>query len=166
MRPANRIRGWAWRRIPGCHPRIELLLEWIDGAAGRDTASISAHVSGCSRCRECADNIRLAERNRDQADQTVRDLFANLELRIEMWTTLSGRLPIEAQQKARSSRVVRHLDALEMYFGAQTAKRVGRSIRHGTSDNHVMPAIEPLFSAFLGRTAAEALARQIAGNPV
>jgi hypothetical protein len=161
----KRIRAWMLRRLPGFHPRMDELLAWADATAtGRE---LLPHLTRCRRCRETALRIRCAvARAADQAAPVpaLDETLDELQIRMQAWTSLSEAVSIRRAAPLGCRTAHRQYSALETYFGTETADRVLHSARRDTTDHRLMPAAEPLFHAFLGRRAAEALVRQIAGT--
>ena len=152
-----RLRAWACAVIPGMHPGLDLL---VMRAEGSRWWSVETHVARCARCRENANRIHAAEPAGGlAADRT----FEHLQLRMRAWRSLAG-LTHSAESQAREgdSSGTRLAQAIEVYFGREAARRIQRVTR-GNERPPVIPAAKPLFAAFLGRRAADALARKIGG---
>ncbi len=126
--------------IPGIHPGMEDLLLWADGGL---IARVERHLARCSRCRDQALLLRAASRSAkrtgtgDATDLHLRQVFENLQQQIQTWCGPSPAPRIAA--------------ALAFYFGDEAARRLD-----------LIPATKPLFSAFLGKRAADALAHKLA----
>lgn len=139
---------WACRYIPGVHPGIESLISRADGRQSRE---LDAHLARCRRCRLNAERLCAAvvagredkQACHNGANAVLNEIFGNLQLQMRAWCSLGGR-----------TRQQHWINALEFYFGKEIARQAG--------DCGVPPATKPLFHVFLGRKAAEAVARQIA----
>ncbi len=144
------FKHWACRYIPGPHPSMESLVVRADG---RQCPELEAHLAKCPRCNEDAELLRAAvEAGRDdkqsghkRASAVLNEVFGNLQTQMRAWCCLGGR-----QQH--------WMTALEFYFGKEISRQAG--------DCGVPPATKPLFHAFLGRKAADAVARQIASAAI
>ncbi len=168
----TRLRAWMWQVVPGFHPGMESILEWADAragsssrAAGADLRAVAVHLARCRHCRETAARIgiALAGRVAKPAPAALHSAYEHLLVRMQAWSSLNGSVTAARAGKPRGEAASRHFNALEVYFGKGTADRIRRAVRRDASDRHIVPVVEPLFHAFLGRRAAEALARQIAG---
>ncbi|HLM97939.1 MAG TPA: zf-HC2 domain-containing protein [Bryobacteraceae bacterium] len=168
----RRLLTWAWRRaIPGLHPGIEDILAWVDGdLALAEHWALEAHLAVCRKCDEDARTLREAQTHLRQIGSEQRnrqaillnDGLCNLEASMRVWSALRG-LPPEIPHRnfLRNSVNLRSTRAVELYFGQEAANRIARSAKLGAHEPHLLPAIKPLFSAFLGRRAAESVARHI-----
>ena len=163
---------WAWRSsIPGLHPGIEDILSWADGnLAFSDRRALEAHLEACRKCCEDARTFREAQTQLSQIGSEqqsrqamlLKDGLRNLEASMRVWSALRGVLPEIPQRHFLTSSVnLRSTRAVELYFGQEAANRIARSARLGAHEPHLLPAIKPLFSAFLGRKAADSVARHI-----
>jgi hypothetical protein len=143
---------------------MEELIAWADAAAG--AREVARHLLGCPRCRETALRIRMSAGVPEEAahDAALGETFDHLHVRMQAWNSLSGASTARHILPLRARSAHRQYSALEVYFGKETADRIIHSARRDSSDRRLMPAAEPLFHAFLGRRAAEALVRQIAGT--
>ena len=168
----RRLLTWAWRRtIPGLHPGIEDILSWVDGdLAFPEHRALDAHITVCRKCREDARTLREAQTQlrhigvEQLSRQAIllKDGLHNLEASMRVWSALRGLLPeIPQHNFLRSSVNLRSTRAVELYFGLEAANRIARSAQQGVPEPHLLPAIKPLFSAFLGRKAADSVARHI-----
>jgi hypothetical protein len=81
---------------------------------------------------------------------------------MRVWSALRGFLPENPRRHfVRSAINLRSTRAVKFYFGQEAANRIARSGQQGAHESHLLPAIKPLFSAFLGRKAADSVARHI-----
>jgi anti-sigma factor RsiW len=143
----NRWKRWFWRYVSGVHPGMERLVLWADGVPCPD---VEAHLAACHRCSRNAALLRAAvaagcregQAGNHAAHPVLDEIFDALQEQMRAW-----RFSAEREQHWGS--------ALEFYFGKKLA-------RQGGSDR-IVPASQVLFNAFLGRRAADALARQISG---
>ncbi len=157
-----RVRRWAWRRLRWIHPGLETLVRAADGL-GPD--GVDAHLARCTRCHEQVARIREAIGRAHPGDPVLDEVFEGLQLRIRAWCSLGGiadpnGLRIAPQKNRELSR------ALAVYFGDEAARRIQRCERRDVSGRALAPVATPLFTSFLGRKAAEALASRIAGAVV
>ncbi len=173
----NRLLQSVLARLPGFHPAVYDLLEWVGAethplsqdATGSSHRKIALHLVRCERCRDTAARLRVAiavpaESHASESlarERCIEDVFERLQARMQAWNSLSGVATAPRVLPVRTRAVHRQYRALELYFGRGTAERIAHSGRRGTY-RHLLPAAEPLFHAFLGRRAAEALTRQIA----
>jgi len=167
----KRLLVWAWRHaIPGVHPRIEEFLTWADGdMAPADQAEFEAHFAGCRQCGDDARRLRDARIHltapgaRGDETRILQEGLQDLEARMRVWSAMRGLLPDNPRHHlARSAINLRSARAVKLYFGQEAANRVTRAIQQGPHELHLLPAIKPLFNAFLGRKAADSVARHIA----
>jgi anti-sigma factor RsiW len=168
----RRLLTWAWRHaIPGLHPRIEDLLSWVDGDPSFPArGALEAHLAACHKCCEDARRLRSArtrlhQLGSDQQGHQMRLLkegLHNLEASMRVWSALRGLLPESPRRHfLRNAVNLRSARAVKVYFGEEAANRIARSAQQDAGELHLLPAIKPLFSAFLGRKAADCVARQI-----
>jgi hypothetical protein len=79
------------------------------------------------------------------------------------WRHLQGRPTSPLPSSSARSVVNRRIAAaVTIYFGARAAVHLQRSAE--CDERYLFPASQALFSAFLGKRAADALARQIVGT--
>lgn len=158
----SRIRRWAWRRLRWIHPGLETLLRAADGL-GPD--GVDAHLARCTRCHEQVARIREAMGRAHSGDPALDEVFEGLQLRIRAWCSL-GEIadPVGSRVSPPANRELS--GALAVYFGEETARRIQRCERRDASGRALAPVARPLFTSFLGRKAAEALASRIAGAVV
>ena len=143
----SRWKRWFWRYISGVHPSMERLVARADGVSCPD---LEAHLARCNRCNRNAALLGAAiaaacdneQAGSDAACPVLHEIFNDLQEQMHAWCSLGAR------QQHWSS-------ALEFYFGKELARQAGT--------DRVVPATQVLFNAFLGRKAADAVARQIAG---
>ena len=128
------------------HPDIETLLEW---AERKSSARVEAHLAWCGNCREHAAILRDSVETSSMDETTnslLNDLFETLQLRMQ--TVRDGRDNVTA--------------AVEHYFGKQAVRRLATSANRDASEVRLISTAKPLFNAFLGRKAAEALTSRFA----
>ncbi|MGH9582824.1 MAG: hypothetical protein ACRD4O_07810 [Bryobacteraceae bacterium] len=163
----KRLIACAWRYVPGAHPGMESLLSHADGKQRRE---VRKHLARCGRCRNIAGLLDAAIESGRQGDHSGEDRAAallqetceNLHARMEAWHSVGecpGGNPCFRGKQGRSRQI---LDALEFYFGEEIAHRVDRGAGENAPDQ-ILSSTKPFFAAFLGRKAANALAREIAG---
>jgi hypothetical protein len=140
---------------------MDELVAWADRTAG---GALTPHLTRCRRCRKVAVAMRLAQAGRVEHANVLDETFEQLQIRMRVWTALSEDASAGLAAPLRTRAAHRQYSALETFFGKETAERLLQSARRGTVDHRLMPAAEPLFHAFLGRKAAEALVRQIVGR--
>jgi len=168
----RRMRTWAWRNaIPGMHPGIEDILSWVDGdLAFPEQRALEAHLTACRKCGQDACTLleaqthlrQIGSEQRSRQAILLKDGLRNLEVSMHVWSALRGLLPeIPQRNFLRSSVNLRSTRAVELYFGQEAANRIARSAQQGAHEPHLLPAIKPLFCAFLGRKAADSVARHI-----
>lgn len=142
----SRWKRWFWCYVSGVHPGMERLVLWADGVP---CPVVEAHLAACHRCSRNAALLRaaVAAGSRDgqagnhAAHPVLDEIFDALQEQMRAWRSLPPRQHWST--------------ALEFYFGKKLARQAG--------SDRVVPATQVLFNAFLGRKAADALARQIAG---
>ena len=128
------------------HPDLESLVEWADGQAG---PRIVDHLARCRTCWEQGLRIRdsvQAARRGEIPERTLDEVLRLLHLR--MSAARSGVSDVAA--------------ALEHYFGKQALRELESSTRRDASPKTLLSGATPLFHAFLGRKAADALANRLA----
>jgi len=168
----NHLRAWAWRHgVPGLHPSIEELLSWVDGDPTLPAhRALEAHLAGCRMCGEDAHRLRDARNywreigSERQYHQTslLKEGLRNLEASMRAWSALRGFLPESPRRHfLRNAVNLRSTRAVKLYFGQEAANRIARSAQQGAQEMHLLPAIKPLFNSFLGRRAADSVARHI-----
>ncbi len=142
----TRLHSWSSRLLSWRHPDIESLLLW---AEGESYTRVERHLARCEDCREHAvllhNSIQLSPR--DEVSNVLLDnLFETLRLRMQ--AIRHGRDNVAA--------------AVEHYFGKQAVRRLASSAQRNSSEVRLMSTAEPLFNAFLGRKAADALTSRLA----
>ena len=163
----GRLQDCAWRYVPGMHPGMERLIKRADG---EHSPALEAHLMRCAPCRENAESLRRAvcaarDGERGAGGHTaplLQELFSNLQLQMRAWYSLDELLP----QRQSHERVLRRSGiskAVEFYFGKEIARRLQSCTRWDEADHTSTAITAPLFKAFLGRRAAEAVASRIAG---
>lgn len=157
----KRFRLWACAHIPGVHPGMERLILRADGA---QSPEVEAHLAGCRRCQIKAEFFRSAVEAANQYDSTatvvLEETWRNLQLQMRAWCLLGG-LTARQKRRDRGSHTSRLSEAVEFYFGKEAARRIETGARWDAADCASIPMTKPLFSAFLGRKAAEALTHRI-----
>lgn len=142
----TRLRSWTSRFASWAHPDVESLLLW---AEGESRPRVEAHLAWCGNCREHAallrDNLQTSSLD-ETTTALVEDLFETLQLR--MRAVGDGRHDVTA--------------AVEHYFGKQAVSTLASSSHRDASGVRLMSTAQPLFNAFLGRKAADALTRRLA----
>ena len=149
------------------HPRIESLVSHADG---KSTPEVREHLGRCERCHNIASALNAAIESRRQADAPSEGRIATLfeetydilHARMSAWHSCGERTPA-AQVREKWGRSRRLLAALECYFGEELARRVDRGTRWSAGDQLLVSSTKPFFAAFLGRSAADTLTREIAG---
>lgn len=130
--------GIAWRlreRLSGFVTVVHPdIASLLDWAEAKDGAGIAAHLNRCPACRDHAALLRASLQDRGSA-------------------ALLDEIATALRERMREFRVSGLEAALEHYFGK-------RALR--TLENSDIPDAKPLFHAFLGRKAADALASRIA----
>lgn len=138
-------------RFRWIHPPLEDLVEWADGS-GRPGRNTGRHLQGCQECRTRALLIRRAcQKAREDGPgagdaSALAAAFERLEAGMRAWP-----------RHARLTRTV------EVYFGREAASRLAKVSGGCEPAHHLALSLKPMFSAFLGAAAADALAEQIAG---
>jgi hypothetical protein len=165
----SRVIAWLHERMPRPHPSIEEIVTWCDEESGAaDARRIAMHLVTCDRCRRHAELLHEA---REQTPLSVTgrrnlaldDLLRNLRANMRAWRHLQGRVALGPRSSGARSAINRRIAAaVTMYFGARAAVHLERSAE--SDERHLFPASQALFSAFLGKRAADALARQIVGT--
>jgi hypothetical protein len=140
---------------------MERLLAHIDGNAVR---GIQEHLA---RCAHCSDTVALLSAARgpypSQTEHTatlLNEARQALQVQMNAWRTLRERTPqgcVHITQR-RSHRL---FHALAFYFGDEVARRLDCGARWDATEDLLVSSAKPFFAAFLGRRAAEALAREI-----
>lgn len=162
------IKAWVRRMMPGLHPEFDELVHWAHRPDGAEPPALSAHMRSCPQCNREVQRIRLA---RDAAETdtaehlpALSEVFESLECGMRAWSALQA--PDADRISVRPSDTEPRLttQALELYFGKEAAQRIQVSARWNDADDRLLPASKLLFHTFLGRRAAAALARQIAGQ--
>lgn len=140
---------------------MEDLVEWADGTAypGTDTGR---HLARCAVCRVQALRIRRASQKAREDEIGAGELsalgiaFERLQARMRAW-------PGNWQRHARDPAQARLTRTIELYFGREAASRLAQASGGSEPERHLVQVMKPMFSAFLGAAAADALAEQIAG---
>ncbi len=162
----RRFQIWAWRYIPGVHPGIE---SFILRADGEGLSELEEHLARCAQCRRHAELLQTAVRCAHEGERAdaisttplLNETFRNVQLHMRAWCSLGGLTP--GRQSAGRRRGHSGLSkAVEFYFGKETARRIECCPRWGAADHPLTAITNPLFKAFLGTIAADAVARQIA----
>ncbi len=140
------------------HPRLSNLIAFRDGElSGRQARRVENHLAQCRRCRnECG---RIAAET--QAFAMAGSCLPQLDLARGVSDVLSR---IAARQEmandARAEAAVRERlrEQLQIFFGAGAAKLADPA---GSPDSDVLRKADRLFTAFLGRPAAEMVLDEI-----
>jgi hypothetical protein len=146
-------------RTPRIHPPMEDLVEWADGSAQPGTGR---HLERCAVCRAHALSIRRASQKAREDEIGPSELsalalaLARLQTRMRAW-------PGNWQRHARNPAHARLTRTIELYFGREAASRMAKASGGSEPERHLVQVMKPMFSAFLGAAAADALAEQIAG---
>jgi len=128
------------------HPDMESLVEWADGQA---SPGIVAHLARCRPCWEQGLRIRdsvQAARRGEIPEGTLEEVLQELQMR--MRGALAGGSNVAA--------------ALEHYFGKQVVRELESSTHWDAGQKPLLSGARPLFHAFLGRKAADALTSRLA----
>lgn len=152
----NPIREFSSRLLPWVHPTVASLLRHAEGANAKH---VERHLRRCGVCREQTALLAAASEATSRGT-ALPDLYETIELRMRAWSSLAG---FEGDPRAIRPPDGALAGALEIYFGAETARRL-QSCVPDQSSLRLLPAARPLFAAFLGQRAAESLARRIAGT--
>ncbi|MGH9612365.1 MAG: hypothetical protein ACRD4P_04725 [Bryobacteraceae bacterium] len=139
---------------------MNLLVLRADGYRCRH---IEAHLVRCAGCRRDAERLVAACRVENHEAHLLDEIFENLQVRMQAWCSLGG-LPgghqfLGVRRRKAAEDLV---DAIELYFGKEAARRIACSAGWDVPDRRLIPVAKPLFSAFLGKRAADALASRIA----
>lgn len=141
--------GWLVRfTLPWFHPAVADLVDWADEVVGPDNRT-DRHLKRCAPCRVKAQLIRGAAqkaRGHGSADPMLAGTLDRLQARMR-----NRRSPVEERLTI----------AVETYFGREAVHRMPAAA--DAPGRHRVLRMKPLFSAFLGASAADALAEQIAG---
>ena len=136
------MRRWMnWR-----HPDLESLVDWADGKA---RPRIVAHLARCRTCREQGRRIResvQAAQRGEIPQRALDEALRSLEIRMN------------AARKGGSNVAA----ALEHYFGKQAVHELESSTGRDAGQTPLLSGAKPLFHAFLGRKAADALTSRLA----
>jgi len=158
-------------RIPGLHPAMDELVAWAEYAMEARSA-MHIHFDRCSRCRHHAGLIRrsmesAAAREPGALETRMLDqVYRDLQMRMRAWSLLSGLTSSGRVQRFRNPANQRVTHAIEIYFGREAASRIASAVDNRGPDQHLAPTVKPLFSAFLGVKAADALAHRLVGSVV
>lgn len=142
------------------HLPMEELVEWADGSAppGSDTGR---HIERCMVCHAQAVRIRRACQQAREEAAGAGELSA-LSIALESLQTRMRAWPGNWQRHTPDPANRRLTRTIEVYFGREAASRLAKA-SGGEPGRHLVTAMKPMFSAFLGAAAADALAEQIAG---
>jgi len=143
------------------HPPMEELVDWADGAATPDTPT-GRHLERCTVCRAHALLIRHASQKAREDEVGVGEL-STLANAFERLQTCMGAWPGNWRRHARNPAHARLTRTIEVYFGREAASRLAKASGGSEPERHLMLVMKPMFSAFLGAAAADALVEQIAG---
>jgi anti-sigma factor RsiW len=160
----NRVIAWLRRRVPGPHPGITDIVTWCDGDSdAAEARRVAAHMFGCAQCRRHAELVYEARaRHLCSAHEAIEDGLRDLHAQMRAWRHLQGHAHRHAGPSPTRSAINRRIAAaVTVYFGARAAVHLERSA--DSDERHLFPASQALFSAFLGKRAADALSRRIAG---
>lgn len=156
-----------WRYVAVSHPGMESLISHADG---KTAPGVTEHLVRCERCRQTAIALNAAIQSGRQGDsrgeeriaRLLRETYEILHVRMAAWHSADeyGPAPHIRSKQGRSRRL---LAAIEFYFGEELARRVDRAARWDPADQILVLSAKPFFTAFLGRMAADALSREIAG---
>src|SRR5581483_3949054 len=91
----SRFVSWIYRRMPGLHPGMDLLISYSEG---RSSGAIEGHLA---RCERCARNVQLiaaavqATQGTRQADASdsaslLHETFDRLRLQMRAWCSVGG----------------------------------------------------------------------------
>lgn len=154
------MRTWFSHFLPWVHPGIESLLL---RAEGHRLPHVEAHLVRCRSCREEAQLLLHAiQSSRCEPAMTppLDEVFQGLELRVAAWCSLGELAP---RRGARTARSVHSglTEALELYFGKEVSQRLQHSRPWDAPSVGLIATAKPLFSAFLGSDAADALTQRI-----
>lgn len=156
------LRIWCSHFLPWVHPGIESLLQH---AEGHRSVHVEAHLACCATCRDEAEllagAIRAARAPASPNGPPLEEVFDVLQRRVAAWCSL-GRSATRRQPGTSQPRHPGLAAALELYFGNEVSSRLQRSEPWNAPPVGLISAAKPLFSAFLGREAADALTRRIA----
>jgi len=152
----NTVHAWLCRHTRTVHPDFAALLDHADG---RMSAAVGQHLARCGRCRQEAARLSAAV-CRPSAGAALADIHSDLKLRMQAWLSLGG--GTAAEQTSRQLEPGRLAGALDLYFGRRAATRIQACVSGHVPEPRLIPIAKPLFSAFLGRRAADALASRIA----
>jgi len=150
----SRFRAWACAFMPGIHPGLDTLVLRCEGWR---CWSVEFHLERCAACLETARRVQISE---DAGGLAPHETLEYLQLGMRTWRALAGLTfgPRTGQERREASgRTL--LQAIELYFGKEAARRIQASAPANSS--HLTPAMKQLFATFLGRKAAEALAARI-----
>lgn len=162
----SRFSSWMYRHVPGLHPGMDLLISYAEGCS---SGVIDAHIAHCERCGRTAQLIASAIRAAREPRQAsasiteplLHETLDQLRLQMRAWCSVGG---LE-QRERHASRALPHshvAKALEFYFGKQVADRMGSCTWWEAAGHPLTAVTNPMFKAFLGKRAADAVARQIA----
>lgn len=150
-----------WRYVPGSHPGMERLLAHVDGNA---VGGVQEHLARCAHCSETVALLSAAKRPDPSQMEHMATLLSEaregLHFQMNAWRALRERTP-RGRVHEGQHRPHRLFDALAFYFGDEAARRLDRGARWDATDDLLVSSAKPFFAAFLGRKAAEALAREV-----
>jgi len=146
-------------RTARIHPPMEDLVGWADGTAHPGT---DRHLERCAVCRAHALRIRYASQKARDDEIGAGELSA-LTIAFERLQTRMRAWPGTRQRHARNPVHARVTRTIEFYFGRVAASRLVNASGGKEPERHLVLVMKPMFSAFLGAAAADALVKQIAG---
>jgi hypothetical protein len=163
----KRLMTWLRERRPGWHPGIARIISWCDGRSdSTDARRVAAHLISCPGCRRHAELLYAARQARRSPAAEINggaeidEGLRNLQAQMRAWRYLQGRGACHRQPSFTPSTINRRIGAaLTLYFGRRAAAHLERSAEH--DERHLFPASQALFTAFLGKRAAEALTQRI-----
>jgi Putative zinc-finger len=127
------------------HPDFSLLIRFMDGEiSGRQLRKLQAHLAACPDCRAEAASLRLEAAPELPAVPPVSDLLAGMR---QWWNRQTGD-PIASRQ--RIQRVAREIAP---FLGTGGAEQI--LARVTPEGGNLIPNVEPVLAAFLGRRAAQ-----------
>jgi hypothetical protein len=140
--------------VPGIHPGLDLLVLRSEGLRWWP---VEFHIGRCTACLQAARRVQISE---EAGALAPHETLEYLQLGMRTWRALAGLTfgpRTRQERRAGSGRTL--LQAVELYFGKEAARRIQDSAPANSS--HLAPAMKQLFATFLGRKAAEALATRI-----